>query len=383
MKAQKDVTVDGSTPINLSYTHLASVLRFAVWNNSGNDDLKLVHINVRLNSGKNVFATAAGLPNIDATSLTIDTDRNVSQLAVEMTHAARDFSEKGGKQQCQGYMAVLPTAVDAFEASDDLLIELSLTDGTANYIVTQSLHIDTDLDFLLGGIEQGKSYYFQLRVDPGDLVPVDGNTYAVGDYWPDNISPEGIVFWVKPGRFGTQGKVVAFGETSASQWGDVTKDEETAGVVGIRSLTDGATATKNLVLKYEGSPEFSTDYPAFHYIYNEVNGGDANEVWYLPARDELRMLFAGYSGKIFEDIVNWESDSNMPGYDSAECIAARQAFNEKLVSKGGSAFGVDEDWYLSSSEISSKTYWSLNILDSGCSPDEKSYGGSVRWIRNF
>ena len=32
MKAENDVAVDGSSPIHLSYKHLASVIRFAVWN---------------------------------------------------------------------------------------------------------------------------------------------------------------------------------------------------------------------------------------------------------------------------------------------------------------------------------------------------------------
>lgn len=188
MKATNNVTVDGNSPINLSYKHLASVLRFAVWNNSGNNNLKLANINVNLASGKAVFATNAKLADIDAASLTVSTDSKVPDLTLELTNNAQSFSNKDGKNQCEGYMAVLPTATDAFESSDECIIELSFTDGTNKYLVTKTYNIGTDLSFLSNGIEQGKSYYFQLKVDNGDLNAITSTSYAVGDYWPDRKS---------------------------------------------------------------------------------------------------------------------------------------------------------------------------------------------------
>lgn len=385
MKAQNDVTVDGSNPINLSYKHLASVLRFAVWNNSGNSNLKLGNINVKLASGKAVFATNAKLADIDATSLTITSYSKVPSLTLELTGNAQSFSSKDNKSQCEGYMAVMPTATDAFESSDNLIIELSFTDGVNKYITTKTYNIGSDLVFLSTGIEEGKSYYFQLKVDSGDLTPIIGTSYAIGDYWPNSTSPEGIVFWVKPGSFGTQGKVVAFGETYVSQWGVANNDEEAAGVAGIRSLTDGSMATKSMIAKYKTSPTFSTDYPAFHYIYNTVNSGNENVVWYLPARDELKMLFAGCSGKVYESIVNWLSA--MPDYDSPECIAARSAFDAMLEDKGGTALGGSGNsirwWYMSSSEISSAKDYSLTFEKGQYSTDTKGYDGNIRWIREY
>lgn len=89
--------------------------------------------------------------------------------------------------------------------------------------------------------------------------------------------------------------------------GGVDNDEQAAGVAGIRSVTDGATATKSMIAQYKSSGTFSADYPAFHYIYNTMNGGNENGVWYLPARDELKMLYAGYSGKVYEEITDWIS----------------------------------------------------------------------------
>ena len=94
--------------------------------------------------------------------------------------------------------------------------------GTNKYLVTKTYNIGTSLNFLLNGIEQGKSYYFQLKIDNADLEIIAGTSYAVGDYWPDSTSPEGIVFWVKPCSFGTKGKVVGLGETYVPKWGRIT-----------------------------------------------------------------------------------------------------------------------------------------------------------------
>lgn len=386
MKAQNDVTIDGENSINLSYKHLASVLRFAVWNNSGDNNLKLTNINVKLSSGKAVFATNAKLDDADAVSLTVTNSSKVLGLTLQLTGDARNFSTKDGKSQCEGYMAVLPTDADAFINSDNVIIELSLTDGTNNYLVTKTYHIGTDLGFLSNGIEQGKSYYFRLKVDADDLLnPLSGTSYAVGDYWPDATAPEGIVFWVKPGRFGTQGKVVGLNETYISKWGP-DKDEATAGVTGIQSLTDGATATRSMIAEYKSIGTFAADYPAFYHIYNTVNGGNENGVWYLPARDELKMLFAGYSSKVYESITDWTTN-NMPDYNSVDCIAARTEFNTKLTAKSGMAINGSgnevSQWYLSSSEISEDQFYSLNLEEGKYSSDPKSIDGNIRWIREF
>ena len=47
MKAENDVAVDGSSPIHLSYKHLASVIRFAVWNNSSNSKVNVSSTNYK------------------------------------------------------------------------------------------------------------------------------------------------------------------------------------------------------------------------------------------------------------------------------------------------------------------------------------------------
>ena len=216
-------------------------------------------------------------------------------------------------------------------------------------------------------------------------VTVGAVSYSIGDYYPNATNPEGVVFWVKPGSSGAHGKVVALNETHVSKWG-IDNDEQAAGVANIRSFTDGATATKNMIAKYKSSGTFNNDYPAFFYIYNTVNSGNENGAWYLPARDELKMLYAGYSGKIYESITDWTTGT-MPGYDSPECAAARAAFNTKLTAKSGMAIGSGENsvnwWYLSSSEINASRSYSFTFEVGNYNIDEKSYNGNIRWVREF
>ncbi len=95
----------------------------------------------------------------------------------------------------------------------------------------------------------------------------------------------GIVFWQDPND-DTKGKIVSLDEGIEKGWGTKPMDESAAGVIGIRSSTDGATGTKNLIMKYKDNSKFSTDYSAFAWIY-EKNNNDVNGRWYLPAKDEL------------------------------------------------------------------------------------------------
>lgn len=263
-----------------------------------------------------------------------------------------------------------------------LLLPQQLTSGTPWIEITVGgktviYSVPVGLVRLEGGKEQVVN--LELTVSPAS------SGYAIGDYWPDSSSPEGIVFWLKPGSLGSQGKVVALDETYVSRWG-VDNDEQNAGVTGIRSVTNGATATGSMIAKYKSSGTFDADYPAFYYIHNTVNGSDENGVWYLPARDELKMLYAGYSGKVYESIVDWEAGI-MPDKDSPECTAARSAFNAKLTAKGGKAIGSSDNsvnwWYLSSSEIANRTSYSFSFEKGGYSYDPKSFDGNIRWIRDF
>ena len=381
------ITGAGDDALNLSFKHLTSVVRFHITSDYNATSMELGgSMAIAEKDNASFFHTAAYLNSIDGMDMTPASGAWCIDLHAQPM-ADLSFVKTGSVWVFDCYMPVFPTAVNMgnkkLKITTYIIIDENYfmqTFGTEN-----GLSFTDELSFMPDGFEAGKSYYFNLKVDDSDLPPITGTSYAVGDYWPDATNPEGIVFWVKPGSSGSQGKVVGLNEIYVSKWGP-NNDEDAAGVTGIRSLTDGATATKSMIAKYKSSGTFATDYPAFHYVYNTVNSDNESGAWYLPARDEMKMLLAGYSGKVYESIVDWTS-GNMPSYNSAECQAVRTAFNTKLTDKGGDAFGSGENsvnwWYLSSSEMVGSTYYSFNFKDGLFSVDPKSYDGNIRWIREF
>ena len=392
MKACADnITIvgEGSNSIDLKFEHLSSVVRFHITSDYNANSLTMNSLIFREKSGRDFFYTAAHLGSVDGTFLSpAALSWNSELTAISMTDLS--FTKKGSTWEIDLYLPVFPTTVDAYFGGMAMQIETYITingsDIRLQYFGTyDGLSFTNELSFMPNGFEAGKSYFFNLKVDSSGFPPISETSYSVGDYWPNATNPEGVVFWVEPGSSGTHGKVVGLEETYVPKWG-TDNDEEVAGVTGIRSLTDGTTATKSMIAKYKDSPTFSTDYPAFHYIYNTVNSGDQNGVWHLPACDELKMLFAGYSGKVYESIVNWTT-GDMPDYNSADCIAARAVFNAKLTAKGGMAIAGSgntvSEWYWSSTEVFPNTSYSLNFTNGMYSEDGKGYDGNIRWIREF
>jgi hypothetical protein len=338
-------------------------------NKGENVDLSFKHAMHRLNVSLSAAADIGNISDAEIRLLNMKTTTKVDLTTGMVDATGATGTGNYSMQKGTGLWYVAPQNLTA---GDDW-IEVQLGGKTYIYKVPASLTV----------LESGKQVTIQLTLKKnGDVT---GAFYAVGDYWPDATNPEGIVFWVEPGSSGTRGKVVGLGETYVPKWG-VDNDEQAAGITGIRSLTDGATATKNMIAKYKSSGTFTTDYPAFFYIYNTVNSSNGNGVWYLPARDELRMLFAGYNGKVYESIVNWTT-GDMPDYNSAECVAARAAFNAKLTEKGGMAIGSSgnavSEWYLSSSEYEVLASYSVTLEKGQYSYDMKNLDGNIRWIREY
>lgn len=383
MKAKGEVAVDGVNPISLTYKQLASVLRIVIRNKTSNSNLRLTNINVGLQSLKSIFCSQT-IPQQYISDLSLVTDKSsqTPQLTLQLTGDAQLFAPKNGMNLCEGYMAVLPVEPSAFQADvEQLAIQLSFTDATKKYQMTMNMPVTP---FLTGGIEAGKSYYISMAIKDSELKEINAPAYAVGDYWPDATNPQGVVFWVKPGSHGAVGKVVGLKETYVAKWG-VAKDEQTFGVTGIRSTTDGNTATRSMINTHGWQDDFATSYPAFHYIHKVVNESNYYGKWFLPARDELKMLYAGCSGKVYEQITGWGAGV-MPDYSSAACVAARTAFNAKLTAKGGMAFGSSNAvnwWYLSSTEFSPTQSYSFNMSEGKYSIDNKNAEGNIRWIQNF
>lgn len=188
--------------------------------------------------------------------------------------------------------------------------------------------------------------------------PLPEHNYAVGDVYPFVGTPQGIVFEISNG--GKNGKIVSLVE-KAGRWGTSPKDELGEGNTLIRDADNGKGATQALVHARKSASNFSTDYAVFYWLYADINASDETGAWYLPAKNELKSLYAAMNGLTYEDIkTSWIDAGAMPGFDNPTNIAARTAFNKKIQDAGGTAFG-DNGQYWASTEIDANFAFSVKI----------------------
>ena len=209
-----------------------------------------------------------------------------------------------------------------------------------------------------------------------DGVPTPGTAkplvqYKVGDYYPDPANAGtaiGVVFWIDPAASGYSGKIVGLTEASDTKWGTERKDNANDMDNGITNM--------NTIYKRNTSNPFR-DYPAFKWVHSLNNSTEnysdasAKSIWYLPSANELKALYAGFSGVVYENVKDswnnwdgWSSDSYMPNYSSSACGNARDSFNQKLSDAGGEELKTsDWDWpdYLSSTEYSNQNAYFIRF----------------------
>lgn len=195
----------------------------------------------------------------------------------------------------------------------------------------------------------------------GSGKPVVFTIYNIGDVYPKDGTPIGIVYEVSNG--GKNGKVVSLKEKQA-RWGDNTKDESADAVAFIRDNDNGRDATVNLINKRKTAANFVGDYVIFDWLLNEMNAGDVNGAWYIPSKNELKGLYAGISGLTYNDIsTTWLDTQAMPNYSSTACNNARTAFNTQVTNAGGTAFNFYGQ-YWAVTEISANVGWSVHFSTS-------------------
>ena len=255
-------------------------------------------------------------------------------------------------------------------------IAVTLTNGNTYY------YIPTGTD---GVLEGGKAHTYNITVNRtgitvsvGDIddwtgtgdPTIEGGAgiWKVGDYYPDpnadlnnpteKAKIKGVVFWVDPSD-SRHGKVVGLQENSYVTWSVSS---------GITPATDMANGRANMRTLYDLNANFS-DYPAFAWVHslNDANEdyGDAGAtgVWYLPGKNELKALYAGYSGKVYETINGWGDYVYMPGYDDLLAQDARSVFNARLTAAGGTV--LSNNWYWSSSDHNLEFAWSVDFGEGG------------------
>lgn len=184
------------------------------------------------------------------------------------------------------------------------------------------------------------------------------HNYQVGDVYPFTGTPIGIVFEISNG--GKNGKVVSLLEKQA-RWGS-SKDELTDGVLTIRDVNDGKTASQNLIEKRRTAGNFATDYAVFHWLLNTMNEENVYGEWYMPAKNELRSLVAAMSGSSYTQIENTWTDGNfMPNFTDQACKDARTAFNTKIKNAGGTEMNITNGQYWGATEVDATYAWSVHL----------------------
>lgn len=189
------------------------------------------------------------------------------------------------------------------------------------------------------------------------------HVYNIGDVYPHVGPAVGVVFWLDPAD-ATKGKVVSLDEGNTNdngiEWGPFNSTT---------NANDQSDGFVNMA-KIKSLGAVFSNYPAFAWVNSKnPSGTDYSTVtpgiWYLPAREELKALFACFSGKVYEDISGWGDGDDMPGYNLPEAAAARTAFNTFLASAGGTTFEtVERFYYWSSTEDDSSYAWSV-AFDNG------------------
>lgn len=216
-------------------------------------------------------------------------------------------------------------------------VELSAT-PTAFYIVVEGAETPCDAAFTVavGGTETmvqkttAAKTFAASTVVRLPVVAYAKNLYQVLDYWPNDTAPEGIVFSVSNG--GLNGVILSHQEQTGN-WGP-NKSEKNDGVTLMRGEPeDGLAVTQQLIGLRKDAVDFATAYPGFEWLLNTKNESDANGVWYVPTRPELRELYLVMCGMDPAAHSEWKATADnvaLEGYNSSDAVAARQSFKTKL-----------------------------------------------------
>jgi hypothetical protein len=205
----------------------------------------------------------------------------------------------------------------------------------------------------------------------------------------DGTAPIGIVYHIDiahsndGGLSGTSGYIVSLAETEEKgvRWDD--DNYHTAA----SNPHDGRDNIATLASFIAENGKSWSNFNAFYWVITALNGQtdyDAQrDRWYLPSKNELKALYAGFSGQVFAEA--WGDGYNMPGFNDQACVEAREKFNAALIAAGGQPINTtDHPYYWSSMEDYDSLAWIVNFRDGGYSlVDAKRYLIRVRAVSAF
>lgn len=195
----------------------------------------------------------------------------------------------------------------------------------------------------------------------GDIVMEQ--VYSVGDYYPDpnvtltdngdvisGLPPIGVVFWLDNPIDGksAHGKIVSMDESEYLRWSDE------GHTTNAYSEVNGEENTYYISVFIAKSNAPKPNFQAYQWCV------DKGARWYLPAKNELKALYAGMSGLRLitsgmagnGEITDWGDSAYMPDHDNKTYLSARNNFNKILTNAKGTAIdlSLEDSWYWSSTD---------------------------------
>lgn len=310
----------------------------------------MLRLNITNNTGEDI--------TISEVSLTNDTEYLVGTHSIDLTTPNAPIVYAGNEKKTIP-LAVTNGTVAAGESIDVRFLMSAKDYSETNFTVavTSDIGLHPEVTFEGGNIGYGGRASKAITIE---AVPT--TKYKVGD-----IVDGGVLFWMsddkKTGKVvcGQGQKAVLNFSTEALKETLVTDVDADNGAANIAKIKEYATTN---------SLDFATSFPAPYYC-DELKGD-----WYLPARNELKALFAAYVGR-----ADWSATSDLPSKTGSEdgeawmgTEAARNAFNNALEN---APIITKEDGSANDYNLTAITNDNLFTLSS----TETSSGKSVRFVK--
>ena len=212
-----------------------------------------------------------------------------------------------------------------------------------------------------------------------DYVAPTPEGFKVGDYWPSDEDPEGVVYWLDPSAegyddtesvpVGKHGKVVNLGEFQG-RWGDgftpISASDQNDGRSNMNALITYLASDDNWL-----NMTMDDDYPIFAWAHKLNPTGTTyaagkKEVWYLPAINELMVLRNVWNG----------------GSGGTEVGGMRTTFSALFTAKSGTGFTA-ATYYHSSTEEGIGMYIYYVNFSAGTSASGMKGSSRVRAVLEF